>query len=83
MQFMRLIVSNSNRDRCFIIKMDQTPVYFTVNAKKTLEVIGKKTINVCRLTNDTKQLTIAVTIRVDSTLLPSTLVYKGKLVVYL
>jgi hypothetical protein len=42
MQFMRLILSGSNCDWRFIINMDQTPVYFTMNAKKTLEVIGKK-----------------------------------------
>ena len=69
MQFMRLILSGSNCDWRFIINMDQTPVYFTMNAKKTLEVIGKKTIHIRTLTSNTT---------VDGTLLPSTLVYKGK-----
>jgi hypothetical protein len=30
-----------HRDLCFIINMDQTPVYFAMNAKQTLEVVGK------------------------------------------
>ncbi len=32
MQFMLLIVSGGNHNRCFVINMDQTPVYFTMNA---------------------------------------------------
>ena len=37
MQFMRHIISGGNRDRCFVIS-----IYFLINAKQTLEVIGKK-----------------------------------------
>ena len=58
--------------------MDKMPVYFTMNAKKLLEVIGKKN-PVCSSTNDMKRVTVAVTIMADGTLLPSTLVHKGKL----
>jgi hypothetical protein len=78
MRFMRIIVSGGNRDRRFIINMDQTPVYFLMSSKRTLEVIEKKTIHICTSTNDTKRVTMAVTITVDGTLLPSTLVFKGK-----
>jgi hypothetical protein len=39
---MCVIVSGGNRDRCFIINMDQTPVYFSMSKKRTFEVIGKK-----------------------------------------
>ena len=39
MDLMRQIVEGPHRDRCFIINMDQTPVYFTMNAKRMLEVI--------------------------------------------
>ncbi len=42
------------------------------------EVIGEKTIHICTSTNDTKRVTMAVTITADGTLLPSTLVFKGK-----
>ena len=41
MQFMRRIVSSGNRDRRFVINMDQMLVYFSMNAKRMLEVIGK------------------------------------------
>jgi hypothetical protein len=43
MQFMRCIVSGGNHDWRFVINMDQTPVYFLINVKQTLEVVGKKT----------------------------------------
>jgi hypothetical protein len=48
MRFMCVIVSGGHRDRHFVIYMDQTPVYFTMNSKGTLEVIGEKTIHICR-----------------------------------
>ncbi len=78
MQFVRVIVSGSNRDRCFVINMDQTPVYFSMSSKRTLEVIGEKTIHIRTSMNDTKCATVAVTITADGTLLPSTLIFKGK-----
>jgi hypothetical protein len=62
----------------FIINMDQTPVYFSMSSKRTLEVIWKKTIQICTSTNDTMRVTVAVTITVDGTRLLSTLVFKGK-----
>ncbi len=40
--FMHRIVAGSNHDRCFILNMEQTPVYFAMSAKQTLELIGKK-----------------------------------------
>jgi hypothetical protein len=78
MQFVRVIVSGGNRDQHIIINIDQTRVYFSMSSKQTLEVIGKKTIHIHTLTNDTKRVTVAVTITADGTLLPSTLVFKGK-----
>jgi hypothetical protein len=68
----------NHRDPCFILNMDQTPVYFSMNAKRTLELIGKKTIHIRTSTNDTKWVTVAVTIAEDGTVLPSVVVFKGK-----
>ncbi len=45
---------------------------FSVSMKKMLEVVGKKTIHIRTLTNNTKRVTMAVTIAVDGMLLPST-----------
>jgi len=78
MRFMCVIVSGANCDRRFILNMDQTPVFFSMSSKKTYEVIGKKTIHIRTLTNDMKRVTVTVTIAADGTVLPSTLVFKGK-----
>ncbi len=72
------IVSDGNCNLRFVINMDQTPVYFSMNAKRTFEVVGKKTVHICTMTNDTKRVTVAVTITADGTLLPLTLIFKGK-----
>ena len=39
MDLMRQIVEGPHHDQHFIINMDQTPVFFTMNAKRMLEVI--------------------------------------------
>ena len=51
---------------------------FSMSTKKTLELVEKKTIHICTLTNDTRRATVAVTIAGDGTVLPSTIIFKGK-----
>ena len=79
--YMHLIcpfVIGSHRDPRFVLNMNQTPVYFSMNSKHTYELIGKKTIHIRTSTNDTKRATVAVTIAGDGTVLPSVVVFKGK-----
>ena len=77
MVYMRRIVTSNNRDRRFILNMDQTPVYFAMSAKRTLDLVGKKTIHIRTTADDTKRATVAVTIAADGTLLPSMVIFKG------
>ena len=77
MGVMRQICEGPHRDWRFIINMDQTPVYFTMNAKRTLETIGVKTVHVRTSTNDTKRATVAVTITGSGAVLPSMVIFKG------
>ncbi len=65
-------------DQRFILNMDQMPVYFSMSTKKTLELVGKRTIHIRTLTNNTMRSAVAVTITGDSTLLPLTIIFKGK-----
>jgi hypothetical protein len=62
----------------FILNMDQMPVYFLMSTKRTLEVVGKKTIHIRTSTNDTRWATVAVRIAGDGTVLPSMIILKGK-----
>ncbi len=79
--YMRLICTllfGPHCDRHFILNMDQMPVYFLMSTKKMLELGEKKTIHIRTSTNNTRQATLAVMITGDGTVLPSTIVFKGK-----
>ena len=52
------------------------PVFFCMTRKKSLDVIGVKTIHIRTSKNDTKHVTVTVTIAADGTVLPSTVVFK-------
>ncbi len=67
-----------HRDLRFIINMDQTLVYFAMNAKQRLEVVRKKTIHFRMSTNNNKRATVAVMITADGMVLPSMVIFKGK-----
>jgi hypothetical protein len=78
MNIMRLFLEGPHRNWRFILNIDQMLVFFCITRKKTIEVIGVKTVHICMSTNDTKRATVAVTIAADGTVLPSTIVFKGK-----
>lgn len=74
----RTKVIGPHRDKRWIINMDQTLVYFTMNQKTTLNTVGARTVHVHTSTNDTKRATVAVTITASGHLLPAVTVFKGK-----
>ena len=59
MLLMYPILERPHRDRRYILNMDQMPVFFSMMAKRTLEVIGVKTVHIHTSTNDTKRATVA------------------------
>ena len=80
---MRLILSfviGNHRDPRFALnmEMDQMSVYFSVNSKRTLELIEKKTIHIRRSTNNTKRATVAVTISGNGTVPHGRVLFMGK-----
>ncbi len=78
MHLLRPFVIGNHRDPRFILNMDQTPVYFSMNSKCMLELIGKKTLHIRTPTNNTKRVTAAVTKAGDGMVLPSVVVFEGK-----
>jgi hypothetical protein len=78
MQFICQIVLSNNRDRRYILNMDQTPVYFLMNAKCTLDLIGKQIVHIHTSSDDTKRMIVAVTIAADGMVLLSMLIFKGQ-----
>jgi hypothetical protein len=57
--------------------MDQTPIPFTFNAKRTLELIGVHTVHIRKSTSDTKRVTCALTVSASGRILTPLLVVKG------
>ena len=70
-------IAAPNRHEDYIINMDQTPVYFSMESKKTLEVLGAKTVNIRVGTTDTKRCTYAAAITASGLQLQPYIIFKG------
>ncbi len=58
-------------------QLDQTPVPFTFNAKKTLESVGQRTVHIRKSTCDTKMVSCAMTVSASGRVLTPLFVFKG------
>jgi hypothetical protein len=67
-----------NRDKRFIINMDQTPVFFSMVPRTTLQKQGSRSVNVRASSGSTIRVTVAVTVTAAGGRLPLLIVYKGK-----
>ena len=76
MQHIHPKISEQNHGPKFIINIDKTPIFFTCHSKKTLEWKGTKSVNIHTSTNDTKRVTLAVSVCVDGSKLPPMLIFK-------
>ena len=65
------------RDEAYIINMNQTPVPFSYDPKKTIEVVGQRTIHIRKLTCDTKRATCALTVTASGKMITPLFVFKG------
>lgn len=79
MEYIRPLVNGPHRHPDYVINMDQTPVYFTYDRPRTLELIGTRSVNVRKSTNDTKRATLAVTVTASGTKLTPFMIFKGAL----
>ncbi len=58
--------------------MDQTPAFFSMECKTTLELAGLKTVHMQSSTSDTTQATVADTMTASGHKLPLTVIFKGE-----
>ena len=77
MKSIRPKVMQLNRSQEFILNMDQTPVPFSFHSERTLELLGSRTINIRKSTNDTKRVTCAMTVTASGSVLTPMLIFKG------
>ena len=71
------VSQGGGRHEDFILNMDQTPIPFTYNARKTIENVGRRTVHIRKSTNDTKRATYAMTITASGKVLKPLLIFKG------
>ena len=67
----------AGRDKRFVINMDQTPIYFSMHSKRTLEKKGVWTVNVLTSTNDTRRVTVAAMITASGDQLTPYVIFNG------
>ncbi|KAI2514125.1 Pogo transposable element with KRAB domain [Fragilaria crotonensis] len=70
-------VSEPTRHQDYILNMDQTPVPFTFNKRKALDIVGRRTVYVRRSTGDTKRATFAMTVTASGKVLKPVIIFKG------
>jgi hypothetical protein len=78
MCLIRTLLFGPHCNQRFSLNMDQMPVYLLMSTKRTLEVVGKRTIHISTSMNNTRQATMAVMITGDGTVLPCMIIFKGK-----
>ena len=78
MALVRQFLVGLHHDKRFVLNMDQMPTWFSMSKKRTLEVVGVKTVHIRTSTNNTKRAMLAVTIAADGMVLPLMVVFKGQ-----
>jgi hypothetical protein len=68
---------SSDRRRGFILNMDQTPIFFSMTPRTTIERIGTRSVNIRSSSSSTMRVTVAVTISSAGDMLRPLIVFKG------
>lgn len=74
----RQLVTQANRDKQFIINMDQTPVNLHDSNKKTFAKQSSKTVNAKEMKTSVGRVTVCLMVCADGTKLPPLIIYKGE-----
>ena len=68
------VADQTSRHQDYISNLDQTAIpLLTYNAKKTLEVVGRRSVHIKKSTNDTMRATFAMTVTASGKIL----IFKG------
>jgi hypothetical protein len=74
---LKLNVNASRFSLDCIFNMDETPFYFDQLEKRTIDLVGAKSVDVHNSGNDKSRFTVVVTSVADGTLLPFFVILKG------
>ena len=78
LEYIRPRLTDGSRHPDFILNMDQTPVYHSMDSSRTIERVGARTVNVRVATNDSMRVTVAVTVTASGQKVKSMVVFKGE-----
>ena len=70
-------VMETTRHHDYSLNMDQTPVPFTYNVRKTMEIVGCRTVHIRKSTCDTKRVIFAMTVTASCKVLKPVIIFKG------
>jgi hypothetical protein len=74
----RPVLTEQNWDLDYVINMDQTPVYHSMDFKMSIVRVGAHTINLRTLASDAKHVTVAVPVMASGQRIKSMVVFKGE-----
>lgn len=60
-----------------IVNMDESPFYFDMSHNKTVDAVGRKSIEVVNSGNDKTRFTVTVTVAASGHVLPGYLIFRG------
>lgn len=67
-----------NVNKKFVINMDQSPVFMSMHPKRTLDLVGARTINCRKTANSTARVTVSLAVSANGDKLKPMLIFKGK-----
>ena len=78
LKYIRPQLTDGSHHPDFILNMDQTPVYHSMDSSRTIERVGTCTVNLCMSMNNSTCMTVAVTITTSGRKVKSMVVFKGE-----
>ena len=61
-----------------VLNMDQTPVWYSMDPRTSIDEIGTRTVNIRTSSASTQRVTVAVTVTGGGMMLKPTVIFKGK-----
>ena len=68
---------NYGQDLSLVCNMDETPIFFNMPSNKTIEIKGKKTVQIVTQNQEKMRVSLILAVLADGTKLPPYIIFKG------
>ena len=76
--FIKVLKDNlKSFSRDLVLNMDETPAYFDMVTKKTIDFIGTKTVDIVHSGHDKNRFSLVITTTASGLMLPTAIIFKG------